>query len=230
MNALFWKSLQAMKHRKPRLAVLFILPIIYLYALYRSGLSQETILVFFPATFTLFSSVIHFSMEDIIGSESILATSISIQKIWLWNLIFIVASGYVYSIILLTAGTGLLNLVKGIGDFSLSVYDEMQFIANLALCFAFLGAATCHYADYSFGKQMTASVFALIHLACPFVFLIWGSRLEVNQNSVWITLATAVFIFLIAFIFIRNSNKEKLLMNTQKLIMAYNNTNNTIEE
>jgi hypothetical protein len=164
-------------------------------------------------------------MEDIISSESILATPITIKKIWLWNLIFIVTTGYIYSIILLTV-MSLLNLMH----ISLNLYDVAQLIATLALCFALLGAANCHYADYSLTKQSIASVFAIINLACPFVLLIWGSRIEVYLGSVWIILATAIIIFGIAFIFISNSSKEKLLMNTQKLITVYNNNTNTIEE
>ncbi|MFF2020169.1 MULTISPECIES: hypothetical protein [Paenibacillus] len=224
MNALLWKSFQTLKQQKIRGIVFLLLPVGYLFVLKQSGLSEEMILVLFPATFTLFSSVIHFSMENVISSESILATPITIRKVWLWNLIFIIATGYLYSILLLTV----MNLI-GFMSIPLSVEGMTQFAAYLTLCFAFLGASNCHYADYSYTKQLIASVFAIINLAGPFLLLLMGSKAEAYLDHTWMIITIAFFIFGFSFIIMLHSSKEKLLMNTQKLVTVYNNTN-IIEE
>ncbi|WP_156934209.1 hypothetical protein [Paenibacillus zanthoxyli] len=219
MSALLWKSLHTLKQRRIRLIILLILPVVYLFVLLQRDLKGETIAVFFPAAFTLFSSAVHFSMDDLAGSESILATPISILKMWLYNLFFVIVTGHLYCIALLAAGFAFMG--QDFGTLSLSFNSIGQLAANLILCFAFLGASTCHYADYGMGKQIVASVFALINLASPFALLLWGSAAVINTTGIVVTAAVGLVLFVLFFLLTARADKEKLLINTQKLTSVY---------
>lgn len=222
MNVLIWKKTKELKKSKLKNLIFLILPIIYFVALLKLEQDIQNIIAFYPLTFTLFSVLIDFSIEDLISTETILATNLSIEKIWKSNLIWNVSKGYIYSTFIMCFGLLYLSL-NGI-NININLGIIVQYFICILTAFSLIGMATCHYADYSYSKQIIASIFSLINLTSPLILLFLIKKPIVNLNLIILSLILSCVLLLISLYIINKSNKEKLIINMSKLVYTYNNS------
>ncbi|MNL60176.1 hypothetical protein D3C87_1839670 [compost metagenome] len=79
-------------------------------------------------------------------------------------------------------------------------------------------------------KQVLASVAGLLIYANPFLFLFYyGKGINVSLQLTGLSFVLALFVLLISYWIVNNPDKEKLIINTQKLLKTFE-ASNTIEE
>lgn len=219
MRVLIWRNYKEIRNRKIQIAILGIFPIIYYLFFYFNGCDVNILVSFYPLVVTLFGTVLHFSISNIISSEQLLATTLSIKKIWKSNLFWVLISGYIYSSLILV----IFSLFMGQID-NLRINAIIEYIFNIFLAGGFIGLATSHYADYGFFKQVIASIFSVVNILCPIIFLFMYKKIILNYKLNLITIIVALLACIISYFIILKSNKEKLIINTSKLVTKYDNT------
>lgn len=222
MNILTWKKIKELKKSKLKNITFLILPVVYFIALLKFNTDIKNIIAFYPLTFTLFSILINFSIEDLISTETILATNLSIEKIWKSNLIWGVLKSYIYSTFIMCIGLLCLSL-NGV-KINVNLNAIIQYFTCILTAFSLIGMSTCHYADYSYSKQIIASVFSIIDIISPLILLLFIKKSIVNLNFIIVSLMVSFFLFLISLYIINKSNKEKLIINMSKLVYTYINS------
>jgi hypothetical protein len=222
MKALLWKRINEFKKNKTKLLFFLLSPILYLLILSLLKYNWNNIIAYFTLTFTTFSMIIHFSVEELISCEVFLATNISIKKLWLTNILFVSLVGFIYSSFILTIGFLISFFILEI-TMHITIYVVIQCAFNILPIIAIVAASTIHFADYSKIKQITASVFSLIGIASPFIFLGIGKNLTVSSKTLSILTIIPFIIFLISYYIINTTNKEKLIINTQTIAKSYQN-------
>lgn len=226
MKALFWKRIKEFEKSKRRIIVFFLFPVIYLTLLVVTGASWNNIVSFYPLSVTLLSIMSHFSLEELLSCEVFLSTGISIKKLWLSNSLFITVLGYLYSVALLILG----SILYSIFGFTLGidVYSVLLLVIGPFVCISLICGSTIHFADYSKHKQIIASVFAIFCLAIPLALLFMINIIIPDLQFLLFLILASVLLFLLSYLLMTFEDKEKLLLNTQLMVKAYQNK--TIEE
>ncbi|WP_379146707.1 hypothetical protein [Paenibacillus sp. sgz500992] len=229
MRALMWKKYSEFQRSKVRVLVFFILPVAYLFLLLILNIKTENVVAFYSLSVILLQTFVFFSIEELVSTEVILATNTSIKKIWLVNLVCTTVIGFIYSNIILwiavLSGPFLFDI-----DFNITSQAILQNVLNIVVGASIIGFSTIHFADYSKLKQVLASAAGLLIYANPFLFLFYyGKGIEVSLQITGVSFVLSLFILLISYWIVNNPNKEKLIINTQKLLKTFEDSN-TIEE
>ncbi|MGH4123318.1 MAG: hypothetical protein ACREV6_10375 [Clostridium sp.] len=228
MSAILWRKIKIITTSKLKVFIFFINPFIILPLFYYRQINIESIVVIFPYIFTGICTMLFFSMEDLIFSEVILATPITLKKIWVTNALFTLVVAFVYAEITLAIfifTLHSLNLIQG-----LSILSIILNVSGIFFTFGMLLASTLHLSDYSKSKQYFSSVFAGINVLVAFVFIIKGDILNVTFNVLIIVLVATILLVTISFMLFKNGNKERLIINTQSFINNIDVDENIISE
>jgi len=209
-----------MKKKNKKSAFLF--PIIFFILLKIKNLSNDILFGCFPLVITVFSTIIHFNVEDLIHCEVFLATRFSIKDIWIYNILFVSISGYVYSNIILLSYY-VYSMITKTSYINISAMSLVMNVSTLATIVALIGASTIHFADYSKTKQLIASVFAIINVISPLLLIFVGSKLVISYKLIYMNIFLSIFAYLGSYILILYSSKEKLLFNTEDYVKIYSN-------
>ncbi|MCB2362193.1 hypothetical protein [Clostridium estertheticum] len=224
MNALLWKKVNEMKQNKYRMGALIIVPILFLVILLINKRQLRYIVSYFPLMIILLNAVIMFSIEDLVMSEIIFATRLSIKKIWEFNIFIITISGYIYSNIILLVYI----LINGLG--SISIGDFFNNLFCIVIGCGLIGFSTLHLSDYSTVKQWVSSIGAVFNLILMIALLAIPFMLEILTRYEYNLVAASLFMFLISYLILRfKSSKENLIINVQSLSKVYSDTQ-TIDE
>jgi hypothetical protein len=220
MRALIWKRINESHKKISKVILFFLFPVLYFGLLYFTGVQWNSIVAYFPFNVITFSVIIHFSIEELVSCEVILATNTSILKLWFINIVFVTITGFIYSIFLLFA-FGLILKFALHKDIALNIYTICQSFLNLFMSAALIAGSTIHFADYTLHKQLIASVFAVLGFVLPVLFVPFGNLIPINSTSIITSVVASALLFLISAIIIYNTNKEKLLINTSSIVKAW---------
>lgn len=226
MNALIWKRLKEVRTRWINFILFLIIPPFYLISLFFITKKIDNIMAYAPVCITLLCTLIHFSVDDLVSSEALLSTSLSVKKIWITNILFTVITTYVYCTILIFLGVVYLYMMGNRVLISMNVI--IQYITNLILAFSLVGGATCHYSDYSYIKKLIASFISIINIAVPILFFLYINSIFIDKMIIFISLLIGILLFSTCYFVVYNANKEKIIINIQILVASYNSNN--IEE
>lgn len=227
MNPLLWKKVLEFKGNKSKIYIYILVPIIYMTLLMLLKVDFYKVVSYFSLSIILISTFIHYSPEDILFSESILATNISIKEIWYYNIFFIVILGFLYSTIILLV-YALIYILSANLNITLFIHSVIQHFLNIIIAASLIGAATIHLADYSKLKQYVASAFSLALILFPIGFCILGSKIKVDILSMSLSTIISIVLYVICYLIVNRGNNELLIINSAKLVNIYNN--NVIEE
>ncbi|WP_054942484.1 hypothetical protein [Paenibacillus ihuae] len=229
MRALMWKKYNEFQRSKIRMLVFFILPAAYLFLLLMLNIKTENIIAFYSLSVILLQTFVFFSIEELVSTEVILATNTSIKKIWLVNLLYTAVIGFIYSNIILWLAVLSGPFLFGI-DFNITTKAMLHNVLNIVIGASIIGFSTIHYSDYSKFKQVLASVAGLLIYANPFLFLFYyGKEIHVSLQLTGLSFVLALFVLWFSYWIVNNPNKENLIINTQKLLKTFEESN-TIEE
>jgi|GEM_PF-1470019 len=227
MKALLWKRIKESNKKISKIILYLMLPVVYIGLLLFLDIRWNNIVAFFPFGVITLSVFIHFSIEELVSCEVILATNTSIMKLWFINIVFVTVTGFSYSIFLLLACGIILRFIFN-SNITVNAYGICQSFLGLFMSAALIAGSTIHFADYSLLKQAIASVFAVLGLVLPILFMPFGNFIPINMLSIIASAAVSVVVFLICTLIIYNTNKEKLLINTSSIVKAWESK--TIDE
>lgn len=222
MNALIWKKYIGIKTNKTKTLLFFISPIIYFIILFMYGVQFEIIISFLSLAFTLFTSMIHWNVEDLVYSEALLVTSMDSKKSWRLNYIFISILGNVYAYLVLLVGTLILQIC-GVIEYHFSSTVFMQNACNIFIGMAILGMGTLQYSDFSKMKQLFTSIFSIMSIVVPIGLVVVGNSIHITKMIIMIELIASILLVLIGEIIVRTASNEKLIFNMQKMVDGYIN-------
>lgn len=222
MDALIWKKYIEIRTNKTKTIIFFISPIIYFLFLHMYGVQYRTIVSFFSLAFTLFSSLIHWNVEDLVYSEALLVTRLDTKKSWRINYIFVSILGNIYAYIVLFICTFILNMIGNI-EFHLSIDIVIQNLCNILLSMAILGMGTLQYSDFSKAKQIFTSVFSILSIAAPVALVVYGNMVYLTRVIVIIELVLSSVLILAGELIMRLTSNERLIFNIQKMVDGYMN-------
>ncbi|WP_194191479.1 hypothetical protein [Clostridium chrysemydis] len=223
MNAILWKKIKAMKNQKIKLVISILLPILLQFIYYVKGIDINLIVGFMPYISVSIGAILLFNIEDLLYSEVILGTPLTLKRIWTINATIIVTISVVYCELILV---GLLILTS-----SFSIITFKAIIMNLISILLSLGLilmSTIHWKNYSKGNQYLASVFALINFVSPFAFLFYANYL-ININLIGYFIISILLIIL-GTLYFKAGNAEELIINAEEFITSYDNQNTVISE
>ena len=225
MNALLWKRCKMLVREKARGAAYVLSPVfIALWLVYQdaSGLAFGASMVFACAALENF---VVFSVDDLAFSEAMLASPLTVKKIWvysaavniiltllpafLWLTIFAAISGY--------PGTG--EIVIGA-------------ISAALLSSALQPLSLVHLSDYSRKRQVIASVAACINIAISALLLFYASSLPEMGTSLLLFSSVGLSIILLAvsFVVFGQGSPEKLLNNTKEFVSVVSDNSKLVVE
>ncbi len=220
MKSLLWKRLNEIKKQKGKLIILLAFPAVYLVVLHVLKIKADAIIAFFGLSVTLVSTIAHFSVEELVASEVLLATNISIRKVWFANALFISVVGYIYSTILIVIFVISYRLISH-GPTAFGGAAVVIHLFSIFISIAFIGASTVHFADYSKSKQLVASFFSIVSISSPFLVIAFGNRVQYNLYLVAGASLLAAALFMMSYGIVSRADKEKLMINTQMIVRAY---------
>lgn len=226
MKAFLWKRLLTIKDSKVRLYLFLLIPPMYFFFI-QSKVNIDNIIAYFPLICTLFLSLVHWNVEDLIYSENIIATILNKKIIWKSNFIFIVFSGYIYSTIIMCLGLLILKLVFG-NNISINILPCIQYIVSIFIAVVIISLSTIYYCDFSKTKQYFSSIFSISNLLSLLIFYYFGNRISISIVNIVISLIISVILFIIANRLVNLSSNETLIRNIQLLSDGY--TNNVLNE
>lgn len=211
MKSLLWKRLIEIKNNRIRMVFsILISTLVLLLSIFIFRNSFGIVFAYFPISTMAINQMFLASMDDILFCETLISTNISLKKMWLFNLIFVCVGNYIISTMLLVICSLLLGIFPG-------YLYLVQNILSFILSFSLLGCATVHYANYSKTNQYIGTVFGLMFMIIPFVFIKVGSFLSVSYLSLSISALISIVLAVLAYLFMAHSSKEKMLINTAKL-------------
>lgn len=211
MTSLLWKRRIEIRNNRIRMVFsILISTLVLLLSTFAFNNNFDMVFAYFPMATMAINQTFLASMDDILFCETLISTNISLKKMWRFNLIFICIGNYIISIILLV-----------ICSLSLGVFPGYLYLIQNVLSFVFsfslLGCATIHYANYSKTNQYIGTVFGLIFMIIPFVFMKIEIFLLVNHLSLLVSALTSIILLAISYSFMAYSSKEQILTNTAKL-------------
>lgn len=220
MRALIWKRINESNKKVSKIVAFLLFPLIYIVLLNIANIQWNSIVAYFPFNVITFSVIIHFSIEELVSCEVILATNTSIIKLWFINIVYVTVTGFIYSLFVLFI---FYFISKNIlyKDVTVSLYAIWHLFLNLFASSALIAGSTIHFADYSFHKQAIASVFAILGFVLPILFIPFGNMIPINMLSLFTVVVVSFIVFSISALIIYNTNKEKLLINTSGMVKAW---------
>lgn len=220
MNAIIWKKYINIRNNKTRLYLFLVFPILYFILLNFMYIDTNVILAYFAFTCTLCSNFFHWNVEDLIYSEVMLVSQISIKKYWRTNYLLITLSGYIYSFLILIIGSVLCTALTD-RDFSFSGSAAVQSITLIVTAMSVIAMSSVHYSDFSRIKQIYTGVFGVMPIIVPIFLCLYPKYFIVDYYfGVWIVVISVLLIILSEIIVGRTKN-ENLVINIQKLVTGY---------
>jgi len=227
MNAILWKKYIDLRNSRMKILLFFVAPIVYYVALIMNGIQYNTIFGFFSLAFTVFSSSIHWDVEDMVYSESLVSTTVNAKTSWKLNFVVVSLVGNLYSWIILFFGSIILEIVDP-SYMTFHIVDVLQLICNVFVSMAIVAYGTIFYLDFTKAKQMYSGIFSIQNIVIPIVLFIYGNHVNLSVTILVIEVALCAVLFVIAAIIAKYSTSEKLVINLQKLVEGY--TNNLIND
>jgi len=211
MKSLLWKRIVELKNQKPRFIFSLILSVVVLLLstfIFKNDFNM--IFAYFPVALVAINYIFLSSMDDILFCETLISTNISLQKMWLFNMLFTGLGNYLISTFLLIITSLFLNVQPN----AMSIFQN---IFSLPLTVSLIGCASIHYANYSKLNQYIGTIFGVSFMVISFSFVKFVNLMPINQ----LTLISSIFVSFLGFIFswafISRSSKEKMLINTAKI-------------
>lgn len=219
MNAIIWKKYINITSNKKKLIIFLIFPIIYLVLLWIIKVDTNVIFSFFPLTYTVCSNFFHWNVEDLVYSEVLLNSTISVKKFWRLNYLFISITGYIYSYFVLAIGyitLKLLNIHITIIPESI-IYSLLFFFVAMAI----IAVASLQYTDFSKFKQYATIPFSILPLVLPVLLVMYPVYFRISTWEALGLFIGALIILSISEIIVACTKNETLLKNIYKLTSAY---------
>lgn len=233
MEAIMWKKIKELKKNKIRMAAFIALPIVILSWLIFENVPFKYIVAYFPMIIVLLYSIITFSIEDFIFAEVVLSTNITIKKMWLSNIIFILFSGYFYSNILIIITNLCRNNLIGIYNISQFSFNNDYIIKNLGcilLSAGFLSFSTFYISSYSYIRQIISSIGSIINIVLIGAPILFPSCFNILAEYNLLLYSISIILIIFSYLIITYlSNPEELIVNLQNLGKTYESTQ-TIDE
>ena len=217
MNALLWKKLHELKNNKAKIIILLLLPVLYIILLLKLKIDVNLITAYYTLAITLPCSGFLFESLDVLSSEVLLASDISIKQIWRFNVYFSVITNFLYSLIVLISAILLLKI-------NIGLYSIFQNISNVVISISLVSGSILYFCDYTKIKKTVGLIFGLPNLFFPILLAKYGNSITVNTKNTLVYTTISLIIYLLFELIVKlSANNEKVLINIRNTITNLKN-------